>query len=145
MTQETLTMPTLGFEPEPLDALRARFPDALNYLAFNGTTSLYRVGRSRVNVFDFEDGIRLMVSREAFPPPDSARQFIHVSASVTPDSKAEREIRASREPAAAFLNRARTLFKEVSGGLGPMEFVRFDGPKGIPHWTVPYQGGDQVE
>jgi len=72
----------LPFEPEPEITLKARFPEALRKV-YNAQNVLddpdTRASARREHVFDFFDGMRLIVSRDT----DGQRTFLHASASMT--------------------------------------------------------------
>src|SRR5262245_34982336 len=84
--QKTAPVPC---KPEPLDALRRRYPAALARV-FDGTsTDLAPVGAA--NVFDHEDGLRLVCS-----PVRDEHGIVHllVSAAVAPGSTLEQDVSA---------------------------------------------------
>jgi hypothetical protein len=94
-----------------------------------------RPGQKPVHVFDFENGVRLIISREAFPgkPPR-----IHVSASLND---------LTTMPTAATMDAvaARRKFREVVGDVfleltgRPIPYGSFMcwSDKGVPHWSIP--------
>lgn len=133
----------LPFGPEPVERLRARYPLALeeptDLEAIRlGTQS--RPGERRRNVFDFADGLRLVVSDD---PPAG----VHVSASMLPGTalwgELARIIRARGADAAKLelCARAARRFAELAGpGLG-LELQGFSADKGVPHFVaVPVAG-----
>lgn len=80
----------MPFEPEKLEALRARFPKALlrlwyvDHAPLPGEPAPYN---TREHVFDFEDGLRLIISKDrdaGGEPRHDIVGHIHVSASVIP-------------------------------------------------------------
>jgi hypothetical protein len=69
--------------PQPIDILQARFPKAIDH-AHNIFEDIRKPAKEwassdRAHVFDFEDGMRLIVSRDL-----ADEEFIHVSASFRP-------------------------------------------------------------
>lgn len=73
----------LPFQPEKLESMRARLPDALVTVYNPDTvkTGGVRPGQLRQNVFDFEDGIRCIVSLDL--DPDENKKYLHLSFSST--------------------------------------------------------------
>lgn len=73
-------MPILPFIPEPIEQLKARFPICLVKIwnPKNINAGGKRPGQSRDYVFDFESGLRLLISKTAFFPHDIS---VHISAS----------------------------------------------------------------
>jgi len=86
---------SLPFEPEPIESLRQRYPEALKKiwsvveietgLAENENTD--RPGLHRKHIFDFEDGWRLIVSKESLQgcgiKDIEDAMIIHISTSCT--------------------------------------------------------------
>lgn len=72
----------LSFQPESIATARARYAAALTEVfdveSINLGTVL-RPGECRANVFDFADGIRMIVSRDRLP---TGKVVLHVSASL---------------------------------------------------------------
>lgn len=84
--------PTLPFRPEPLDALRSRWPAAMKHIFpadLVVTGKHVRPGQRRTWVFDFDDGYRLIVSREFLP---SIGRYFHASMSMDLNSASRVEI-----------------------------------------------------
>lgn len=86
----------LDFEPEPISMMKARLPSALTdtWLAsewetFEDWARKDRPGKHRKHVFDFESGLRLIISRDRFNLQGKAiPPFIHLSASWSNDPPA---------------------------------------------------------
>ena len=81
-------MSILQFEPEPLEQMRERFPPAVSQKFFatsrmQAAANPRRPGRNRRNVFDHEDGLRMVVSWDAVEDVTG----LHISASVVDDSE----------------------------------------------------------
>lgn len=75
----------LPFEPEPTELLRLRYADAVKDVIDINRVAKKLVlppSKFRKHVFDFDDGLRIIVSRDS----DGLRTFLHFSASVSPDS-----------------------------------------------------------
>jgi hypothetical protein len=133
--------PTVLYRPEPLAQLRARYPEALREVIDMESAARGLVpwpGTVARNVFDCEDGIRLVVSRD-----DLGGQVgivLHVSASIDPAAPLYRELlRSARHiwpdwAQAEFRRLALARWREISGDDRPIEFAGYGGAKSIPHW-----------
>lgn len=126
-------------KPETLERAKARFPDALETIwdveaiRFSGAK---RPGEDRRCVFDFHDGLRLIVSRERM---DDGEIKIHMSASVDLDSGLAKRIRRGKLKQGMFGTLAQERFAAISGfGTVKPAFVQFIGvsDKGVPHWHI---------
>lgn len=116
-------MPILPFIAEPLESLKARFPKALEKV-WRVTLPMHdRAGLHREHLFDFESGLRLLISRDNTMDTDSPH--IHVSASWETDEP--NNIRLANQ---LVVNAYRSI-----GGKGILHFVGIS-PGGIPHWYV---------
>jgi hypothetical protein len=127
-------------EPETVDAARARYPDAVAY-AFTHEAR-------RRHTFDFDDGLRLIVSHERFAAPYGSSDAIHISASFHPNTPIERRLfgaaiktRMSEDPAwtrdavEKFLDMVPLRWGEISGR--DAREAMFAGLfEGIPHWIA---------
>ena len=75
----------LEFQPEPVEELKARYPEALedvfNPLRIQANPEL-SPGKKRKHTFDFENGLRLIVSVDEF----KKERVTHYSASMYPDN-----------------------------------------------------------
>jgi hypothetical protein len=112
----------MPFVPEPLEDLKARFPKCLEKVWDITDTMPDRPGLHREHVFDFESGMRLLISNDCMIPraPD-----IHISASWEhnpPQSILEMETDVVRGYRAL-------------GGKGLLRLLGWSG-RGIPHWIV---------
>jgi hypothetical protein len=133
--------PTVLYRPEPLARLRARYPEALREVIDMESAARGLVpwpGMVARNVFDCEDGIRLIVSRD-----DLGGQVgivLHVSASIDPDAPLYRVLQRSARhiwpdwAQTKFRRLALARWREISGDEGPVEFAGYGGAKGIPQW-----------
>ncbi len=132
-------MPPIPNTPEPLSSLQARYPHALEHLydvsdivARGGI----RPGECATNVFDFEDGLRLIISRQLFP--DNV-EVLHVSASFPGECRIADEFRLLllTMPLDKIMEKwQRSIpgrFRELSGDDRPLEFGGVT-EHVIPHW-----------
>lgn len=122
----------LPFEPQPQPALQERFPQAL------GRVFDFRAGvpdelpsKLRAHVFDFEDGVRMMVSRDM---EEEGKVYLHVSASVEPGMLYWGLILSGAIGKSEFLRRMEHRFAQLSGQSEKLEFCGFSPGKGVPHW-----------
>lgn len=133
-------MPPVPTSPEPLDALRARYPRALEHLydviAIRDRGAI-RPGEVAANVFDFEDGLRLIVSRERM---QDGEVTLHVSASFPERCRLADEFRLlgvatpKQKILRMFLDSIPGRFAELSGEPRPLEFL---GMTNVPHFLIP--------
>jgi hypothetical protein len=133
--------PTVPYRPEPVERLRARYPEALA-----GVIDLESAARGLVpwpgdegrNVFDSEDGIRLIVAHCDLG--GEVGVILHLSASLDPAAPLYRELlRSARHvwpdwALAEFCRLALARWREISGDDKPIDFAGYGGAKGIPHW-----------
>lgn len=130
----------IAYDPQPLDQLRARYFEALKPLvdvaAVMADENL-SPGKRDLHVFDFEDGLRLIVSRDT----NTGNVWLHFSASMRAGSPIERKLirkaRVSGGDAAAL------SLQKIAGGrfvaisdekLANWTFAGFSRTKGVPHW-----------
>jgi hypothetical protein len=116
-------VPSLPFLAEPVDQLRARFPQALERVWVAGPDMPDRPGLHRIHVFDHADGLRLLVSRDRFFADEDPK--IHVSASWEGAQPATIEA-ATAQVQAAY---------EALGGRGRLRWVGQSQAR-IPHWVI---------
>lgn len=120
----------LPFAPEPIEQMQARFADALTpvydvRVLMRQTNPSDSIGKKRKHVFDFEDGIRLIVSMETDPESSITRvAYLHASMSSF------NGLKMNRTDVTAFCTR---LLTEMSQGrlLDPHVQVS---EGGIPHF-----------
>lgn len=137
-------MPSLPHEPQTIEEMKARWPQALEFvydakeiLNNNGI----RPGECRSNVFDFESGLRVIASVEK----SGNAKFLHLSASFgegTEEYKAVARFLARSNSHRAFEHWARTVTERmVKIGGKDVEGITFLGmtQRGVPHWrkTIP--------
>lgn len=132
----------LPHKPEPLEALRARYPAALEVVyglddALDGTTLL--PGRNRANVFDHEDGLRLIIIRTRL---SAGHLIISVSASFPVGSRLYEDFRVlamtGRHAADIYAAWARSIprrFREISGDPRELRLLGVGGNY-IPHFAI---------
>ena len=137
--------PTVEFEAESLEVAQERFSASVKDL-YDGTEEL-RPGEQRKHIFDFEDGLRLIVSKDQYPDP-AGSVGIHVSASVVDDETCGlyARIRAAIEQnpqvpvtnaAASAIDKAtHERFKLLSGFEGKFKMAQMS-PNGVLHYNVP--------
>ena len=132
--------PPVAVRPEPREALRARFREALGPVYDEeeqrlGTAA--RPGELPRHVFDFPEGVRLIVSRLRLAK--DGRILTHFSASVRPGSAFERSFLASASPGMAravlVLGRLSALYAELAGGVVTTRCMGI-AVGGIPHFEV---------
>lgn len=131
----------LPFKPEPLAAMRARYPEAvkdvMDYESYVLGT-IQRPGQSRRHVFDHEDGLRLIFSRDS---SDKGLVFLHASASIESGSRLFHEARGISRRSGGSLNHvmdwldglARPRIEELSGQAMELWFWHHF----IPHFWKP--------
>lgn len=132
------------FNPQPIEQLRERFPIALRTIydwesGFRLTAAgpgivnpeAYKEGPPSENVFDFGDGLRLIVTLDR----EGTDVFLHISAGAQPGSAVMKKFMFSgRGGQAVFKDLVTRRFKEVSGDREPLEFNGFAKPSGVGHW-----------
>jgi len=80
----------LPHQPESIDQMRARWDDAVSFCVdaekiYDDPQTAYVPSQHRRHVFDFDDGVRLIVSRDQF----HGEEKLHVSVSVTTEFNAK--------------------------------------------------------
>lgn len=123
----------LPFKPQPIEALKARYPAALRKV-FDCTKGLPRPrpGELYSQVFDCGDGIRLIVSRDRESESDI---YLHVSASFVEGYPLWNELKGSGNAGQkTFIAMVEERFRELSGDDQPLDFHGFSAGKQVPHW-----------
>lgn len=118
----------IQFKPEPLGSLKSRFKEALidSYCVANVKENPEeRPGDKPRHVFDFEDGIRLIVSRDVI----KSQEVIHFSGSFEP------AIYSGSMNMQHILDLMVYKFIVLWGTKPHVNFVGFTS-KGIPHWCI---------
>jgi hypothetical protein len=139
-------MPPVPQTAESLAVLRARYAAALEHVYDVEAIrrGAVRPGEVAANVFDFEDGLRLIVSRERYPDGEI---LLHFSASFLPKCRMADEL---RQQATVFgldgdqllqrwLADVPRRFVELSGDGRPLRFLGMSDHK-IPHWVIEGDG-----
>lgn len=121
----------LDFIPQSTEELKKRFPEALK-AAYDAkkvaAQKLERPGEKREHVFDFEDGVRIVISRDFA----EGVEYIHFSGSV------DNELYKGPTHY-GFFQEVICRFNILSNYVYNRS-IRFAGisAKGIPHFLVPY-------
>jgi hypothetical protein len=140
------------FRPESPGTLKARYATALVPLYDNEKIDMqdpnWRIENLQQHLFDYENGLRLQVIREAnvpehFKPP--AKVVVHVSASVEPGSyiankylrKVQARAMTPAQATAALVEHAIEKFRDLSDYQGSIYYVGVLSSKGVPHWFIP--------
>jgi len=132
----------LPFEPKPTASLRKRFPACreqpveVKKVGDDEWKPSRRVGRERRHVFDFQNGLRLIVSEEYRKLPGLPYGgWLHISGSPHGDlARRLRRLddeRACREQ----IRRMREAFQKISGYRGELKLVQVTHV--VVHLTVP--------
>ena len=114
----------LSFRPEDIGKLTERFPKALEKIWVAKNNMQDRPGLHREHLFDFNTGLRLLISKDVLDGGKSGPE-IHVSASWEFNhpcclKHASEEVQG---------------FYKIIGGKGNLRFLGFS-PQMIPHWIV---------
>ena len=132
--------PPVKIASEPLDSLRARYAKALEFVydvqaIVDGGI---HPGECAANVFDFEDGLRFIISRER---TEDGEVMIHVSASFPPECRIADEFRllgdylSPAELTKRWMASLPGRFAELSGDTRDLCFAGVsDGL--IPHFAI---------
>ena len=128
-----MSLKRLEFKPESIESLKSRYLQAIDELVDVESVSLgLRVdpGTNRRHVFDLEEGIRFIISRE-----DQGQDgvFLHLSASAKYD---EGEcVHTKFESFSNFMRLCEEKFKEISGDSRSLEKFGIT-TEGIIHWFI---------
>lgn len=123
----------LPFKPQTLEQLQGRYPAALRKI-FDCTTGVPRPrpGELYSQVFDCEDGIRLIVSRDKESESDT---FLHVSASFVEGTFVWNALKGSGDAGQKkFIEMVEERFSVISGDNQRLTFHGFSVGKQVPHW-----------
>lgn len=83
-----------------------------------------RPGNKAKHVFDFEDGIRLIISRDR----NNGKEYIHVSGSGTDEYMSDKGFSAAKRD-------MENKFRQLCQRDVPLEFIAVS-EGGIPHWII---------
>ena len=133
-------MMRLPFKPEPEAALKARVPAALE-VVYDQKVAYYNrevakdmskaPSGNRAHVFDFEDGLRLIISRDAI----EKKMYVHVSASLEMENPLMTFLPRGQRGFAMFCRGAACKIGELLSLPGPLPQHVTEGK--IPHWFLP--------
>jgi hypothetical protein len=127
----------IEIKPEPLEELKKRAAKAFGRLWYANHMHLPdadRPGLHMENVFDFENGVRIIASRDI----NQGNEFLHFSASVTENYVTEALPMSPRLYLAKFLGECCGLIKELWGiDHRDLQLIEITPEKGVPHWIVP--------
>ena len=121
------------FQPQPIDLLRARYAAAIRPLIVAQRVMEGREpppGSKPEHVFDFEDGLKLIVSRELLP---SGNVVVHFSASFVEGTAAAVTAPAGVGP---FLVHAVESWQRLANTTQEPAVCFITPGKRIPHWHV---------
>lgn len=125
----------LPFEPEPMKSLKARYPAALERV-YDYTQEVLpnpTPSSRRCHVFDTEEGLRIIVSRDREAEHDV---YLHVSISIRPNyplyAKVQR-IKTDKE-FWALLDSLEEVYRQLSGDRDHLAFEGLSPGKKVPHW-----------
>jgi hypothetical protein len=128
----------MPFEPEPTATLKGRYCKALfKWYDYRGGGLTLEEGpcANRDQVFDYFDGVRLMVSLDIEP---EGERFLHLSASV-PDYGSTLFKRIARGECSLdeFCMLVEEKWRTLSGDLRPFTRAReVFTARGVPHWRI---------
>jgi hypothetical protein len=129
-------MKPIPFRPEPLPMLRMRYPWAVDHIHDEARLAdglEPDPAAEPHHVFDFADGLRLVVLRST---GGDGRTRLQVSASGA-SAALKIEAREGRVGADAFLAMARRGFRDLSRDDRPLDFRGFHGPtRSVPVWLI---------
>jgi len=117
----------LEFKPETIIALKERYKEAIataystEHISKNPQE---RPGAKRQHVFDFEDGIRIIVSRDLL----KGQEFLHFSGSAMPSIYKGLSDHS-------LLSRMIINFAKISNYSGKVQLAGFS-KEGIPHFYI---------
>jgi hypothetical protein len=126
----------LPFEPEPIASMRARYAAARKTLYVQEDVAAGLVAPPsgfRAHVFDFEDGLRLIISRDRDP---TGLVVIHLSASVVDDTPMYQHVCNGRIGMSEFFERVKIEWQTLSGSTLTPQLIGVS-DKYVPHWIVP--------
>ena len=133
--------PPIDYDPRPLPELQARYAAALEHV-FDAqrikTAGAIRPGECAANVFDFEDGLRLICSRERMP---AGEIVLHVSASFRSDSsmawRMRKQLRklSRSELLEAWSDGIPARWQELAQDRRTLVFIGWS-DRFIPHWHI---------
>jgi hypothetical protein len=126
----------LPFEPEPIASMRARYALARKPLYDQQAVANGLVPAPsgfRQHVFDFEDGLRLIISRDRDP---NGLVGVHLSASAQDGSHMHGAICRGEVGMPEFFDRVKLEWQTLSGSTQLPQLIGIS-DKYVPHWIVP--------
>jgi hypothetical protein len=135
-------MPLVPFKAEPLKDLQARYPQALDFVYDSDAmrdSNAIRPGEVAAQLFDFEDGLRLLISLERRPQGT----VLHLSSSFETESelygffRKETETKSPTQVMELFIEMTRRRFIELSGDAQPPPLIGMS--NFIPHFVKEYE------
>lgn len=127
----------IPFTPEPLTTLQRRFLAAFESICDVECVragTIPRPGTQRQHVFDWDDGVRMIISRDRW---GDGQVVVHLSASVnlaTYDTT-----RRGRLSPKGFVRLVEQHWKTLGGP--PVTLELFSPETGVPHWYGQHQDG----
>lgn len=122
----------LPFLPETIESHRTRYQSALKAV-FDCRYGIPRPrpGELRGHVFDCQDGMRLIVSRDRESDTDT---YLHLSASFHPGSYLYSQLKKGKLIKDEFVRLVERRSRSISGDEGRFDLIGFSEEKGVPHW-----------
>lgn len=118
--------------PQSLEDMKVRYLKALESEYDCDKPLLIRPGEKSEHIFDWFDGLRLIISKDKL----NNRVSIHVSASFTEDSQIYKELKSRKcceNIMIVFVKMVEERFKLLDNRQ--LEFIGFSNA-GIPHWIT---------
>lgn len=112
----------MKFEPEPDELLKSRFPAALRKVWNPDLAYMDRPGLHREHVFDFDCGLRMIISRDRLKPDEAP---IHISVSWIENLPVTIE-EATKQVEEKY---------KILGGTGSVKFIGLS-DNGVPHFFI---------
>jgi hypothetical protein len=134
-------MERIEFKPESVGNLAFRYHRCLEKTYTINEILCGKIAppsQNRNCVFDFENGLRLIISKEIF----GSKTGLHISASMQEGSELYEncwklaDFNRAKEGKRYFLSHVVSSFREISSDFRPMKFVEISPEKGVPHWVI---------
>ena len=116
--------------------LTARYAAAVQEIydyATPGASERPRPSAQACHIFDWPDGLRLIISRERF---QDGRVGIHLSASVQPNTSLFADVQHRRISLLALFEVIGLRWQTLAGSTRRPEMVGVSAEKGVPHFVV---------
>lgn len=143
--RKAMDNPILPFEPQLAYDMMQRFDLALDPVVTDAVDAegrlAYRPGAHRKHVFEFNDGTRLIVSRDEH---EQCGTMVHFSGSIHEDTPLYRATLAAirKDPQVALKQALADFvmcFRKISDYSGPLDHPVMTPGKGVPHWFIPWE------